>query len=240
MAAPTVAGRNTTSITTATDPWTVNLPASIAAGDLLIAFARMPGTTSTFLNVAGWNNTAVFNTDIDATDDLDAIMWKIASGTEGATFSWDLFGASKGAVVTYRITGHNGGIDFQPAGATYTTTINTANSPATGTMPSDDYMILALTACGGEAATFTAPTNYVNVQNANSGTAGATTTNCRLGGAERGMTAITSEDPGVFTHAAAVGGGTAYTLAIRQLVTREADLKQHRMTNQAVNRGTSW
>lgn len=41
MAAPVDAGRATTNITSATTPWTINLPGSIASGDLLVMFLQV-------------------------------------------------------------------------------------------------------------------------------------------------------------------------------------------------------
>jgi hypothetical protein len=237
MAAPTEAGVATTSISSAVDPWTVNLPASIAVGDILLAYGRTAGA-QTFNLPTGWS--WLLQNDVsDATDDATSIMWKVAAG-EGTTFSWDLSGTAKGAVITYRVTGAEGGIEAFPASVTYTTTANTANPPASGTLPSDDYLVFCPIGQGGEGAVFTAPTNYVSAQSANSGTAGAVTTNCAVACASRQLTGITSEDPGTWTHSAASGGGLASTIVIRQLTPRPADLKRHRRRLQAVNRGSSW
>jgi hypothetical protein len=52
VASPVDAGRNTTNITTADDPWTVNLPASIGSGDLLIVAGRTGGNQT--FNLPGW------------------------------------------------------------------------------------------------------------------------------------------------------------------------------------------
>lgn len=240
MAAPSDAGRNSTSISTAANPWaTVNLPASIAAGDLLLAFGRTGGA-QTFTLPAGWN-WGIENNVADATDDATSLIWKVAAGNEGASFSWGLSGNAKGASITYRITGHNGWLNGIPTPFTYTTAANAADPPDSGTLPSDDYLLIVFAAIGGETQTFTAaPTNYVNLTTQNSGTGGLPATNCRVASASRGLTGITSENPGAFTHGGADGGGIAITLAIRQLVTRSNDLKQMRLRGQAVSRGSTW
>jgi len=239
MASPTVATTNSTSISVAADPWgTVNLPASIAAGDLLVVFGRTGGA-QTFNLPTGWN-WAIQNDVSDANDDATSVIYKVANGGEGASFSWDMSGSAKGASIAYRIAGHNGGFQVIPTPTTFTTAANSADPPTTGTIPSDDYLIIVFAGCDGESVTFTAPTNYGSIINQNSGTGGAVATNCRIASAVRSPTGITSEDPGTFTHGATAIGGTAITLAIRQLVTVSAQFKRHRQGFQAVNRGANW
>jgi hypothetical protein len=69
---------------------------------------------------------------------------------------------------------------------------------------------------GGEVGAYTAaPTNYGNLVTANSGTVGATSANVFVGGASRQISASSSDDAGVFTHGAHVGGWAAFALAIR-------------------------
>lgn len=240
MAAPTDAGRATTNVTSSSLTWNVNYPASIGVSDYLVIFARIAGTQSLSMP-AGWTAHVIGDTS-DATDDVTYVWGKVAVGTETGTLAVSAPVGGKGAVIMWRITGHNGGIWLPvPTPATYTTSANTANPPASGTMTSDDYLVLALAGHDGETSTFTAaPTNYVNLASANSGTGGAVATNCIIAGASRQLTAITSEDPGTFTHGAASNGGTALTIAIRQLVPRSADFKEHRITKQAVNRAASW
>ena len=103
MASPVDAGRNTTNITTADDPWTVNLPASIGSGDLLIVAGRTGGN-QTFNLPDGWS-WLVQNESSDATDDNTSAIYKWAVGNEGTTLSWDLSAGAKGAALAWRITG---------------------------------------------------------------------------------------------------------------------------------------
>jgi hypothetical protein len=215
VAAPADATRNTTNISTSADPWTVNLPASISAGDLLIVHGRTGGSP-TFNLPSGWS-WLVQNHVADASDDVTSIIWRIADGAEGATLSWDLSATAKGSTLAYRITGHDFGIlDVQVAIGTGAN----ANPPVTTTLPSDDYLILVFAGLDGETQTYTVPTNYVNLQTANSGTAGIATTNNVTASASRALTGITSEDPGAFTNGAPSTGWTTFTLAVRQTVPR--------------------
>jgi hypothetical protein len=192
------------------------MPGSIAAGDLLIAFG-CTGGAQTFNLPSGWS-WLVQNDVSDATDNAISIIYREAAGSD--TLSWDMSGSVKGATIVWRITGAAAPGTQAPeiddvAGATYTTTANTANPPLnTPTGGSKDYLFIAMGAQGGEVGAFTAgPTNYINFQAANSGTGGTPGTNCQMGGATRQLTAA-SEDAGVFTHAAADLGGKAFSVAV--------------------------
>lgn len=216
MASPVDAGRATTNISTAADPWaTVNLPASIAAGNLLIAYGRTGGI-ETFNLPTGWS-WLVQNDTSDATNDNVSLIYKWADGAEGASFSWDLSAAAKGGAITWRITGAEHPSNQLPEvlGANFTTTLNTADPPSMSPIGgSKDYLIIVVSGNDGEVGAYTAaPTNYVNLSTASSGTAGTPSTNNFNGGATRAITTAT-ENPGVFTHAAATAGGRAFTIAV--------------------------
>lgn len=218
MAAPVDAGRATTGITAVASPWLgVNLPASIAAGDLLVAFVCT--TNGRSLTASGWTQLTGSEDQSDASALNHVVFYRVADGTEGATT--DVFtptgGTSKGTVIVWRITGAR-------TSGTILTVALTANlganmdPPSCGTDggTSSDVLALAMGAVDGETQSFTAPSGYSNIQNANSGTSGVATTNGRAGGASRGLTAVTSEDPGAFTNAAptTANGGTAYTVLV--------------------------
>lgn len=214
MASPADAGRNTTSVSTASSSWTVNLPATIAAGNLLVVFIRMAAsaTVSTFTGYTA----LVSNETGDATDDVTYIYYRWADGSEGSTIGVTMSTTVKGAAIAWRVTGAENPATQVPQNSTvanFTTVANTANpasiSPTGG---SKDYLFLAIAGCDGEGETFSHGT-YLNVQNTNSGTAGAVATNCCIGGGSLQKTTAT-EDPAAFTHAAAATGGNAYTIAI--------------------------
>jgi len=216
MASPVDAGRAVTPIATAADPWTVNYPGSIAAGDLLILFAKAGGSVSSAIGQSPvW--TSLVSADLAGADSgVTNIWYRVATGSEGATFSLDLLAAQKGAAIVWRITGAADPATRAPeitAAATFTTTANTANpasiSPTGG---SKDYLFLITVSCDGETQTFSHGA-YANVVNTDSGTAGAVTSNFRISGGSRQATTAT-EDPAAFTHAAASSGGSAFTIAI--------------------------
>lgn len=214
MASPVDANRIATNIATAADPWTVTWPTGITAGQLLILFMKLGAPTSAGLQVPGW--TSLVANHVDGGFYRNDIWYRWSDGTETGTFSLDLVSAQKGAVIIWRITGAANPSTQAPqaaSGANFTTTANTANpasiSPTGG---SKDYLFLILAGCDGETQTFSHAT-YTNVTNANSGTAGAVATNVRTAGGSLQKTTAT-EDPAVFTHAAANAGGAAWTIAI--------------------------
>jgi len=217
MASPVDANRLATSIATAVDPWTVNLPTGITAGQLLIMLVRSAGAQTVASAPTGWT-ALITNNVADATDDVTGIYYRWADGSEGSTVSVDWSAAAKGFAIVWRVTGAINPATQVPqvtAGATHTTTANTANpgsiSPTGG---SKDYLFIAVMGQGGELNSPTvAPTNYGNLVPGNSGTAGAVGTNCTGGGGSRQVTTAT-EDPAVFTHPAADLGGIAFTIAI--------------------------
>ena len=214
MTAPAVQGSAAgNGIATAADPWSVNLPASIANGERVIIFMRASAATFT-LPVSGWT-TLISNEASDASDDASAIIYRECDGSEGATLSVDLSASAKGITHSYRISGHDPGT----APVVSTVAVGTTATPNPGSVNmgvSDDYLFFVWGAMDGETQTITTyPTNYVSGQDfRNSGTGGVAASNNRSGAAYRTAT-TTSEDPGVFTYsAAATTGWTAFTVGI--------------------------
>ena len=216
---PVDAGRVATSITTAADPWTINLPASIVAGDLLILAVRGQNTAGE-TPPAGWTTLAWYDIpggDADASGDTAAVFYRWADGTEGTTLNWDQLTTAKGIALCWRVTGAANPATRAPelARANYTTAANSADPPTlTPTGGSKDYLILTVGHQQGEVGAFTAaPSGYTNLLTANSGTGGLPSTNTIGAGASKQVTG-SSEDPGVWTHGAADTGGMAITIAI--------------------------
>lgn len=221
MASPVDAARAATNIATAATPWTVTLPAGVVAGNLLVAFVR--GSTNTISTFTGWTSLVAGDVS-DATDDQTSIWYRQSDGADPVSLAWSA--NTKGAVITWRVTGAADPATQAPevsAVAVGTTTANTCNPNAvTPTGGSKDYLFLACGCEDGEVGAFTgAPTNYTNLQAANSGTGAAAATNVLMGGASRQLTAA-SDDPGVFTHGAATTGWTAFTVAIHPVAAAAA------------------
>ena len=124
MAFP-VATTATTNGTTATGSPVVNLPASIAAGDLLLCVFRV-AVAGVIGWPAGW--TELFDASSDGADDQMAMAWKKADGTEGTTMTLSCT-SGKFAALSWRITGAETGATQQLASDDF----NRANeNPITG------------------------------------------------------------------------------------------------------------
>lgn len=213
MAAPVDAARNGTNFSTAATTWAVTV-GSPAAGVLLIVLLR--GSTNTITSFTGYTQLAVDVTD--ASDDQTLVYYRWADGTEGATDDAVWNANTKGAAICWQVTGAVNPATTVPTISTVavgTTTANTINpaSVAPAGAP-QDTLYIALGAKDGTGAITVAPTNYSNLTTANSGTGAGAASNLVIGGATRGLTASSSEDPGVFTHVAASNGWAAYTVAI--------------------------
>lgn len=217
MAAPVVAGFAITQISAATDPWTVNLPASISAGETLVMFLRGNTGNAVFAGgtpPTGW--TALVNGEVsDASNDATHVLWREADGAEGATVSVDLSANAKGTAIVVRVTGAEDPSTQAPEISTVAvgTGANGDSGSLTPTGGSKDYLWLVWIGLDGETQTFTAPTNYTEITEANSGTGGTPDTNVRSALAERALTAA-SENPGAFTNSAPSTGWTAFTVAV--------------------------
>lgn len=221
MAAPVDAGRATTNITAAALTWAVNYPASIAAGDLLLTWFRT-ATGAVGGPPSAWTQLGSYLTG-DASDDASAVYWKVAVGGESGTVTYDFSGSTKGGAIIWRITGAVNPLEIALTMSTeqvFTTAANAANPTSVApTGAPKDTLYVAMGGVDGEGTGFTgAPTNYSNLAAADSGTGGAVATNCRVGGATRGLTASSSEDPGAFTHGAAANGGCAVVVAVPAVV----------------------
>jgi hypothetical protein len=202
MASPTVQARNTGSNSTASTTQTINLPASISAGDLLfvvLAFRAVPGTITP---PSGW---AYVEDDTGANGALVA-AYKTADGSEGATVNFTTANSVRSAHVSYRITGWSGTPERGTAVVATTASPNPPSlSPAGG---SADYLFIAAMMENGPITVTGYPTNYSNGQSVSSGGASV----CVVGTAERQVTG-SSEDPSNFTTNSA-GPTIAQTYAI--------------------------
>lgn len=234
MAAPTDAARNATNTSTAATSVNITV-GSPASGVLLIVFVRFaadPGAVT----FTGYN--LIANDASDASDDTTVIYWRIASGAEGATATITTVNSVKSGAICWQVTGAANDAPLVSTVAVGTTVANTCDPAVVAPLiPSQDTLYIVMGGEDQEVGTFSAaPANYTNLVNANSGTGGVAATNVLMGGASRQLTASSSDNAGVFTHAAAVTGWTAFAIAIRALqpiILREKAL-------QSVNRSASF
>lgn len=202
MASPVVAGSqvdNSVGATTETDP-PINLPGSIASGDLLLVFFTSTSTHSDPAAPSGWTHLVSARPAGDTrSGDRDQILYRVADGSEGATLTIDTgTSAVKWSSIALRITGHDSGI----APEITTGAVGTSANPNSGSITpgsSKDYLFLSLAAQEGENTKTGDPASYTAVANNTSGTDGAVGTNTRQAIASRALTTGSAEDPGSFT-----------------------------------------
>jgi len=191
MASPVVessAGADATN----TDTLTITAPSGIVEGELLVAFidffddVTQRNLTGDTISATGWK----MHVDVHpVTYAIDAVLYKRATAADESASDYDF--VLSGAAVD----GVGGGIlRISPVGA-YPAIIPTPangstsnpNPPASGTVPSGDY--LALCSAHDNNLTQTPPTNYTEEVDATSDYTAI---------ASRELTGITSEDPGTF------------------------------------------
>lgn len=239
MAAPAVAATNTSAVTTAATAHTVNLPASISAGDLLILpFGWTENLPQTITWPAGYTAITGAKVEQSTVVGIDA-AYRWADGTEGATISVTTSGLTKSTHNSYRITGSENPATQAPnVAATSGTSAGAPNPPSLSpTGGSKDYLWLAVVNADGETDITAAPTNYTNLITASTGITGATSINCRMGSGRRTLTAA-SEDPGNFSNTST--NWTTLTIALHPpgaAVTRPPRLT---VVNFAVTRASNY
>jgi hypothetical protein len=213
MAFPAVAATNFTNGTTAGTSVTVNLPSPIHAGELLVSLHRV-ASTGAIGWPTGWNE--LVESTADASDDVTAVAWKAATGTEGATMTVTQ-GNFKFANVCLCISAaiDPGSRPPEINTAATGTSLNPDSTSLTPTGGAKDYLWIALAAWEGESATspLTQPSGYGTPIQANSGGAGVVTTNCRAVAATRTNNAA-SEDPGQWVFDPTADDWTAWTMAV--------------------------
>jgi hypothetical protein len=198
MTAPSVRSFNVTSDTSgASTP--VNLPGTIVTGDLLVAVATSdaPGTTETATISTGWVRTSH---ETQGSNVLrHSTFMKIADATNALT----LTGAAQDvSVVCAAIQDHGvtAPLFAQVIMATAATgTTGNADPPATGTIASMEWLVMAT--CGidmtNSGDTLSAqPSTYTDIGRNKSA---SSTSSCACGMAVKAVTG-TSENPGAFTN----------------------------------------
>lgn len=189
---------------------TVNLPASISAGDLLIVVHVGSATDATPNSaLTGW--TLLRDKTIASNAGHVVAFYKIASGAEGstATITTDL--AEDSGSCAYRITGWHGTTPPE-ASAGATTGSNTAPDPdaVTPSWGAEDNLFIAVGDADGNHTITAYPANYGS-NNITSATSTAGGGACGL--ATRNLNA-TTDDPGAFT--SNTSGTTAgFTIVVR-------------------------
>lgn len=213
MAFPVVETTATTNGTSTSSSPIVNLPSGIVSGNLLfILFRTSIGTAG-----IGWPSgyTELVESSADASDDAQAVAYRKADGTEGATITLSTSSA-RFAAIAYRISGAADPATQPPQVSVETSATNTTPDPSvlSPTGGAKDYLWFWLGGWEGEQTSPPAgsPTNYSNPLGADSGTIGSLASNCRVASAQRNLNA-SSENPGIWTISAS-GSWIAWIAAV--------------------------
>jgi hypothetical protein len=143
MAFPQVAATNTSHEPANETTHTVNLPADISSGDLLLVFFATDGDIS-FSNLNGF--TELFSVDNGTACSL-SVLYKNASGSEGSSVDFVTNESEQSAHISWRVTGHDSGQAPEvSSGATNTSTTPDPDSltPSGGGGGAKDYLWIAV------------------------------------------------------------------------------------------------
>lgn len=209
MSFPTITAPTVTKFATSYTSMVVNLPASITAGKLLLAFVEVRNT-GTFTPPSGW--TQFFTQAGGSSVGRLTGFYKIATGSEGATATWVASFGTSAIWRTYMVDNWHGTTPPEAASAAgdYTTGPNSPSlSPSWG---ADDTLWLSI-AANTASATFVngAPSGYGNYSKDTASSGGA---QVQMAHSDRQLNAA-SEDPGAFSIPSNVRYWAAVTVAIR-------------------------
>ena len=232
MAFPVVAGSIATEEQTAVAQPTINLPGSIAAGDLLLIFLHFAGDDDS-ITLSGW--TQLFHRFFGASDlnlgadDRHYCWYRQADGTEGGSIASTSADPTTGktAALAWRITGAELVATQAPEASPPATNVGSTTPDPPDFSPTGgakDYLWLWVGGWQNEQTSPPAgnPTNYAsNIIGASTGTGGIAATNGRAASASRELNAA-SEDPPSWTISAS-GPWAAYTFAIHPAAEEEEE-----------------
>lgn len=123
---------------------TINKPASVVSGDLLVAVLVMNGTAG-WVNLSGWTQLVSSNTDPSV-----SLQYRIADGTEAGSFTFTQSSGSRGSGTIMRFTN---------AGAPYVSTVQTGNASSqtapSVTITSNESLVLSVFTADATSQTWT-------------------------------------------------------------------------------------
>lgn len=142
MSFPVIANTNSSTEASDTASHTVDLPANIQAGDLLLVFFSIDGN-SNLTWPAGW--TEFFEKGRTITCRTEC-AWRKATGNEGATITVTSINAQKSAHVSWRITGAEDPTVQPPEASTGTdaSSVNPDSDNLTPTGGTKDYLAVSV------------------------------------------------------------------------------------------------
>lgn len=238
---PKLTGIYRTAGTTASANASVAIPRSVRAGDTILVLHRCATSTAGHGYPAGFNE--LFDDNSDASDDRTSVAWKKADGSEAGTSITITQDNQKYASFAMVLTGAaDPALEQAPQFATLVTGTSATPDPGTVTPTggAKNYMMIWAAGWEGEQVVdqTVQPTNYTGQAQANSGTAGAITTNVGVGVAFRQVNA-SSENPGSMSITTS-DDWTATVIAVHPAPGTGPHRRSIRRSNQAVHRASSW
>jgi hypothetical protein len=213
MAFPTVATTNTSRQDTNSLTHTVNLPASIASGNLLLVFFACDGNTTAEVTTpaSGWST--LFTQNVLADTAFLKVFYRFANGAEGGTIVITTGATEQSTHISYRITGAHA--SEVPAFSSTRPGASNANPDPPSLNPAnwdiEDTLWIAAAAWDGSPTGTGYPTNYTGSQLTNQNPSGSGSAGSIVATKNN---AAASEDPGTFTMSASEQWASA-TIAVR-------------------------
>lgn len=201
MAFPSVDAVLTQQFASSTSTFNIDLPSTVASGDLLlILFAHNDSGAGINLVSGPSGFTHLF--EIDNSNYVQAEAWaKVADGTEGGTSVTAEFNVSRsGCAQVYRVSNWEGTLSGLEWATPTTYTLGTSRTPPalSPSWGAADTLWIAFAACGDDDEAFTgAPTSYTNLTSVVSGA--GTNAGCEIGTARRENNTATETPSGSFT-----------------------------------------
>lgn len=222
MAYPTPGTQVNTDFGSSVTSMSVNMPATVDAGDLLLTFVVVRNAITWNTIPTNWNK--ITEQAGGGSVGETSIFYKIADGTEdGGTATWVASALTTAAWQTMRITTWHG--TTVPEVGTASSGDSSSANPPTLTPSWGSAETLWIVVAGhtaASAAAFTAaPTNYITFANNGASSGGSA---CSIASATRQLTA-TSEDPGTFTAGGSNRWWAAQTIAIRPAAVGGSQIK---------------
>lgn len=213
MAFPVVESVTPTIFSTAATAHLVTMPATVNAGDLLIARITTAGSNANgaVTTPGAWN---LLHSTVGGTTTRLSAYYKIAVGDEdGTTVDFVTFAAVKAVAHVHRISGWHGTTPPEVGTATTGSSVSPDPPSLTPSWGAADTLWLAScgAALGGSQSVSAYPTDYINGNDDITTTSGA----AFIGSANRNLNAA-SDDPGAFT-LTLTAVWVAQTLAVQPL-----------------------
>lgn len=203
---PTVQGRASYVASASSTSHTVNLPSGVQAGELLLIFWSLIGSSTTTASASGWSVLYAAGASLSRACSFGC-LYKVADGSEGSSASVTLSAAASSMqTYAFRIKdGKSPTAGTAASGSSGTTSDPPAVSPSGGAVPSLFIAVSQFTEAANSLSAY--PSGYENGQWQNNSNG-----NSKLATAERQGRA-TSENPGVLTWSGS-GSWFANTVAV--------------------------